>query len=110
VKDQFELNKKMEPVIRKVTKHTHLNDLFSNVIWCLWHGKRVLISALSDRFNMVKSFLKKCEAIDLGAVEMIVCQKGHALRFTLTPNKPQQFYHDIKELVKGDAKKAKLTF
>ena len=97
-------------MLRRVSCATNLNDLFLNVIWCLWHGKRVLLSALSGTFNMLNSFLNKCEAIDLGAVEIIDCQKGSTLRFILTPNKPQQFYHDIKELVSVDAKNAKLTF
>jgi hypothetical protein len=51
LQDQFELNKKKEPVLRRVSCVTHINDLFFNVISCLRHGKRVLLSALSTTYN-----------------------------------------------------------
>ena len=87
-----------------------MNDIFYDTICYLRHGKRVLLSALSSAFSLLNSFLNKCEFLDLAAVEIVDCERGFALRFILTPNKPQQFYYDIRQLVNADAKKAKLTF
>ena len=95
---------------RRVSSTTKLDDVFYDTICYLRHGKRVYLSALSSAFTLLNSFLNKCEALELGAVEMIDCRRGFALRFILTPNKPQQFYYEIRYLVSLYAKKAKLTF
>ena len=89
MQDQFELNKKKEPVQRRVSSTTKLDDVFYDTICYLRHGKRVLLSALSSAYSLLNSFLTKCEVLDLGAVEMVDCRRGIALRFILTPNKPQ---------------------
>ena len=80
-----------------------MNDIFLDTICYLSHGRRVFFSALGSAFSLLNSFLSKCEILDLAAVDIDACERDSVLRFIMTPDKPQQFYCDIKQLVNVDA-------